>query len=82
MAHPLSDHDMIADILAFHLEAGVDVALGEEPMDRFAETAAEKAAPRPRAQLPQAAEIKSPSSRPAAPPARVELPAPGLATPD
>ncbi|OYX12089.1 MAG: hypothetical protein B7Z15_10520, partial [Rhizobiales bacterium 32-66-8] len=30
----------IRDLLAFHLEAGVDVALGDEPVDRFAETAA------------------------------------------
>ncbi len=32
-----------ADILAFHLEAGVDVALGEVAVDRFAESAAEQA---------------------------------------
>lgn len=95
MAHPLSDHDMIADILAFHLEAGVDVALGEEPMDRFAETATEKANQRPRAQASQGGqqgghplETRSASARPAPPqPARNEPPppslaAPGLATPD
>lgn len=38
-----SAHDDWADILAFHLEAGVDVALGEEAVDRFAESAAEQA---------------------------------------
>ncbi|WP_428029192.1 uracil-DNA glycosylase [Ancylobacter sp.] len=32
--------DAIADILAFHVEAGVDVALGEAPVDRFAESEA------------------------------------------
>ncbi len=32
-----------SDILAFHLEAGVDVAVGEVPVDRFAESAAEAA---------------------------------------
>jgi len=32
--------DDIRELLAFHLEAGVDVALGDEPVDRFAETAA------------------------------------------
>ncbi|MFG1424991.1 uracil-DNA glycosylase [Roseixanthobacter glucoisosaccharinicivorans] len=32
------------DILAFHLEAGVDVALGETPVDRFAESATAQAA--------------------------------------
>ncbi|MFG1420362.1 uracil-DNA glycosylase [Roseixanthobacter liquoris] len=31
------------DILAFHLEAGVDVAVGEAPVDRFAESAAAQA---------------------------------------
>ena len=85
MAHPPSNHDLIADILAFHLEAGVDVALGEEPLDRFVETAAEKASQRPRAQPPQGAqqlETKSISPRAAAQPARHELPPPGLATPD
>lgn len=41
----------LADILAFHLEAGVDVALGEAPVDRFAESAAEPA----RARRPPAA---------------------------
>ncbi len=38
-----SAHDDWADILAFHLEAGVDVALGEVAVDRFAESAAEQA---------------------------------------
>lgn len=37
----------LADLLAFHLEAGVDVAVGEAPVDRFAESAAEAARPRP-----------------------------------
>lgn len=32
--------DELADLLAFHLEAGVDVAIGDEPVDRFAESAA------------------------------------------
>ncbi|TCK31204.1 DNA polymerase [Ancylobacter aquaticus] len=39
------DRDALADILAFHLEAGVDVALGEEPVDRFAESLAARGAP-------------------------------------
>ncbi|MGQ3675900.1 uracil-DNA glycosylase [Xanthobacter sp. TB0139] len=34
------------DILAFHAEAGVDVALADAPIDRFAESAAEASAPR------------------------------------
>ncbi|MCL8380727.1 uracil-DNA glycosylase [Xanthobacter aminoxidans] len=36
-----------ADILAFHWEAGVDVAIGEVPVDRFAESAAEPSRSRP-----------------------------------
>ncbi|MFG1370396.1 uracil-DNA glycosylase, partial [Xanthobacter tagetidis] len=36
-------HEDWHDILAFHLEAGVDVAVGEAPVDRFAESAAEAA---------------------------------------
>jgi len=86
MADMFSDHETLADILAFHLEAGVDIALGEEPVDRFAESAAEKSAPRPRAQAPVAAQ--APENRPAAPrpaaqqPTRVEPPAPGMTTPD
>jgi len=78
----LSDHETLADILAFHLEAGVDVALGEEPVDRFSESAAEKAAPRARAAAPQPAADRPSPARPAPPPARVELPAPDLVTPD
>ncbi|CAA0087808.1 Uncharacterised protein [Starkeya nomas] len=42
MSSTLSRHDTIADNLAFHVEAGVDVALGDEPVDRFAESAAER----------------------------------------
>ncbi len=35
-----SDRNRAArDILAFHVEAGVDVALEERPVDRFAEVA-------------------------------------------
>ena len=82
MATMLSDHETLADILAFHLEAGVDVALGEEPVDRFSESAAEKAAPRARAAAPQPAADRPSPARPAPPPARVELPAPDLVTPD
>lgn len=44
MSSILSRHDTIADNLAFHVEAGVDVALGDEPVDRFAESAAERSA--------------------------------------
>ena len=33
------------DLLAFHLEAGVDIAIGDEPVDRFAEPAVERPPP-------------------------------------
>lgn len=57
-----------ADILAFHLEAGVDMAVGETAPDRFAESAAELARARPArdATAPDAA-APAPASRPAAP---------------
>ena len=48
-------HDDLADILAFYLEAGVDVAMGEAPVDRFAESAAEQA--RSRTQRPPAVQL-------------------------
>lgn len=47
--HPPPDW---SDLLAFHLEAGVDVALGEAPVDRFAESAAELKARAPQAESP------------------------------
>lgn len=75
------DRDALADILAFHLEAGVDVALGEEPVDRFAESQAARAAPpslaapdSPRRTAPEGA---APGA--AAPaPRRAPMPAPAL----
>lgn len=68
----------LADLLAFHLEAGVDVAVGEAPVDRFAESAAE-----PQRGRPQPAgndtSPRSPGAAPAAHPApqRPSLPAVG-----
>ncbi|MET3353653.1 UNVERIFIED_ORG: DNA polymerase [Xanthobacter viscosus] len=82
--HPQDHLADIADILAFYLEAGVDVAVGEVPVDRFAESAAEQA--RSRTQRPpaaQAAEMSAPaatrpqaSARPTAPTPRTNAPAP------
>ncbi|GLK74204.1 uracil-DNA glycosylase [Ancylobacter dichloromethanicus] len=70
------DRDAIADILAFHLEAGADVALGEEPVDRFAESeAARRAAPAGTALPPPAG---SDASRAAPSPSR---PAPSRPAP-
>lgn len=54
------DRDALADILAFHLEAGVDVALGEEPVNRFAESEGSRAAP-------STAPAREAARRPAAP---------------
>ena len=47
------------DVLAFHAEAGVDAALSEKPIDRFAESAAEP--------VRAAAAAAAPRSRPAPP---------------
>lgn len=65
MAPTLNDRDTLADILAFHVEAGVDVALGEEPVDRFTESAAERSAAAGRAALAPSAE-SAPAPRSAA----------------
>lgn len=56
------DFDDWADILAFHWEAGVDVAIGEVPVDRFAESAAEASRPRPPAAPPREAVASAPSA--------------------
>ncbi|MBS9478762.1 uracil-DNA glycosylase [Ancylobacter radicis] len=66
----LNERDAIADILAFHVEAGVDVALGEAPVDRFEESARERTLVRPRPPAPDsrpAATASAPSSAPARP---------------
>ncbi|MCJ8143751.1 uracil-DNA glycosylase [Ancylobacter sp. A5.8] len=88
-----TERDILSDILAFHVEAGVDAALGEVPVDRFAESAAEqaaRAAPRPALQSATATAPAEPRSapaaravpaapRPSAPPAAPELAPPDLA---
>ncbi len=61
----LNEHALIADILAFHVEAGVDVALGEEPVDRFEESARERGAPRPRAPVAQSRPVSPAPAEPA-----------------
>lgn len=76
MAPTLNDRDALADILAFHVEAGVDVALGEEPVDRFAESAAERSSAASRM-----AAAPSGESSPHAPRAAAPSPAPRQATP-
>lgn len=73
----MTDHAPLdwSDILAFHLEAGVDMAMGDAPVDRFAESAADikarptPAAPRPDAQPEAFAQAPPrPAPRPQAPP--------------
>lgn len=75
-----SERDIIADILAFHVEAGVDVTLGDEPIDRFRESAEEQRNRSARvAQQPAAQSARAPAaagqsaspapSRPTVPPA-------------
>ena len=61
--------DDIADLLAFHLEAGVDVAIGETPVNRFAESAAEPARGGARAIQPEAPAFAPPSPADTARPA-------------
>ena len=74
------DRDALADILAFHLEAGVDVALGEEPVDRFAESqAARGAGPPLAAQEPP--RTAGAAAAPAPPARRTPAPAPAIAAP-
>jgi uracil-DNA glycosylase len=61
------------DLLAFYLEAGVDMAMGEEPIDRFAEPARVSAAPAlARAPAESGRRERMPPARPAA-----ELPSAG-----
>ncbi|WAC27349.1 uracil-DNA glycosylase [Ancylobacter sp. SL191] len=75
----LNERDAIADILAFHVEAGVDVALGDAPVDRFEESARERSMLRPR---PQVAESRPAPSAPApARPAHITSRAPTPAAP-
>ena len=66
MLPTLSDSNVLAELLAFHLEAGVDVALGEAPVDRFEESANERAVLRARAGTgaPTAGTAPAASSRP------------------
>lgn len=74
------DRDALADILAFHLEAGVDVALGEEPVDRFAESQAARGAPPPLA-APDAPRTAGAAAAPVPPARRAPAPAPAIAAP-
>jgi len=66
----------VAQLLAFYLEAGVDCALGDEPVDRLAEPETVAAAPR----QPQPASTPRTTPAPALPPGRADAtPAPDVA---
>jgi DNA polymerase len=76
---PLNELDIFADILAFHVEAGVDIALGEAPIDRFKESAAEasaRAAARPVAMTAPARPASAPQNVQSAPRPEPRRPAP------
>lgn len=68
-------YEHFRDALAFYAEAGVDVAIGDEPVDRFAESAAEKARRGVGRSAPQTASAQPVNDSPAAPPAPVRAPA-------
>ncbi|GGF51068.1 uracil-DNA glycosylase [Azorhizobium oxalatiphilum] len=72
-------HKQFADILAFYAEAGVDVAVGEEPVDRFAESAAEQASRSARSVQPgrSADSRAAPDGQRPAQPMRPAAPQPG-----
>lgn len=76
----------IRDILAFHVEAGVDVALGEAPVNRFAAAAAAREAARAEApardDLPRSAPARIAPARPAPAPAVPVSPATAAQAPD
>lgn len=66
-----------SDLLAFHLEAGVDVALDEEPVDRFAQSAEELKARAPRGEADAFPAEQPPApNRPAPQPAARAAPRP------
>ncbi len=51
--HPGLDHAQLASLLGWYVEMGVDLAVGETPRDRFAESAAEAALPPARPEEPR-----------------------------
>ena len=52
----------LTDLLAFYAEAGVDEAMSDTPIDRFAATAAEKVTPLSGAERPAAGQPADPST--------------------
>ena len=79
------DRAGLEDLLRFYAEAGVDAALEEAPVDRFAEGVAARQAgeSRPEArnvrETPRQAEVAQPGGFGAAPPPRERGPAPAQA---
>lgn len=70
---PAADRDTILALLDFHVAAGVDLALDEEPHDRFADSA-RPAEPAHRASVPAALPADAPRMPAAPPPHRTEQP--------
>ena len=71
----VSEREIVLALLDFHVAAGVDLALDEEPHDRFAEAARPEPVPSP--VLPAATEpppAAPPAPRPALPPAAILSP--------
>ncbi|MBS7542082.1 uracil-DNA glycosylase [Ancylobacter oerskovii] len=81
----IDPRDALADLLTFYAEAGVDAAIGDAPVDRFAESAAERSAVRAAVRPAPASAPDRPvasardAARPAARPA--VLPPPGTLAP-
>jgi len=71
------DRNAARDLLALYAEAGVDALVGEQPIDRFAATAAPAAIP---ARAPQPVALPPDLERKARPAAPATLPAPDEAT--
>lgn len=78
-----SARDALTALLAFYAEAGVDVALADAPVDRFAESRTEPARERPaRAAPPSAPAARAAPAAPAAPRADSAPPPPDQAAAD
>jgi uracil-DNA glycosylase family 4 len=73
------DRPSLRDLLAFYAEAGVDDALVEEPIDRFA---AGEARPAPPTRQPDAPKVPTSAQRSSEPPAVFATPKVSIAVPD
>ena len=81
MPSPLSHAELVA-LVDWYSAVGVDVCLGDEPVDRFAETAREAEERRQRAAAVAERFAGRPAPRPDAAAAETGAPAPDRAAPD